>query len=164
MSKGKFEKAYQEKQAASETKAGIEELELAIKEIEEMGADTEQKFAFEKVSSKVAHTYRRDDGVIVMEYTDDAVRVHELHHGYEIMKGSLIALSDGQSNVTLGNEQRAYMRQFWYSPSSVTSLNSKNGKIESVTDISQSWVKGLRILESDGMNYRTPYSLLNYGK
>ncbi|MCC5917486.1 MAG: hypothetical protein JJU02_09190 [Cryomorphaceae bacterium] len=101
----------------------------------------------------------RADGVIVMQGNTDADFIHEAAHGYQHLVGEIELIQGGEKKakyVDLGDERRAYQRQYMFKPSSVTGLRGKHS-IHDFLDITDSWVESLK-----DRNGKTPYEGSSY--
>ena len=151
--KGNFEKAETLRARAEEAKSNGTELAIAQTEIKEI-SNSETEFTFkENKFNNISYTSMSKDGTIVIEFSSDENAIHELTHAYQQLNGDikLIAGTGGGYNIDLIDEQKAYRRQYAFSPFSVSSLNSAPSlTIKTSKDISTDFVKNIWTTDKTG--------------
>ncbi len=126
--KGKTDKANNFTAKAEEARTGAKELGQAQTELTEIGASTTEFTFFDRTGSNISYTSMDKSGTVVIEFSSDANAIHELTHAYQHISGQveLVAGTGGGYYVDATDEQQAYKRQYFFSPFSVTALNSSS--------------------------------------
>jgi hypothetical protein len=122
------------------------EMQKAQNELAEIGAHPTLEFTFSNCApgSGACYTLMDNDGVINLENSSDATAIHELAHGYQHITGEiqLVAGTGGGYYGDLYDERAAYRRQYIFSPSSFSNIESKPGLyIKDYRSISIEWVR-----------------------
>mgnify|MGYP007026485060 CR=1 FL=1 len=158
LEKGKEDKANSLMAKANEARAGVTELGKAQTELTEIGA-SETEFTFQQKEGNISYTSMDAGGTVVIEFTTDANAIHELTHAYQHLSGQieLVAGTGGGYYVDATDEQQAYRRQYFFSPFSVTGLNSDSPlRIKTSADIQADWILKLWTYDKGG-NKVYPY-------
>jgi len=158
--KGKEEKANSLRAKSDEARAGASELGKAQTELTEIGASTTEFTFQEKVGSNISYTSMDAGGTVVIEFGSDANAIHELTHAYQHISGQvqLVAGTGGGYYVDATDEQQAYRRQFFFSPFSVSALNSGAAiQIKTSKDITTDFILKLWTTDAAGAKVY-PYS------
>lgn len=128
----------------TELNANIDNLISGIDELKEMGATTEQTFAYNLTDGAGGLTSTRSDGVIVMDIGGNgnkALGAHESSHGYDVWKGGNPTSGDG----LYATEVKAYGRQYSLSGSSMPT--SEWGGVGQLGDVNNQYVAELKTVE-----------------
>jgi hypothetical protein len=143
-------------------KEGQTQMADARRELAEMGSEeTEQVFHFELIdkNATTAKTYMDKEGVINMQYYEgeDAIAIHEANHGYQYFTGRQKYTKAGTEFTDIHDEVRAYRRQYFFEPSSVTDLELDNGEtIGSYDRIRAEFIHRIVATDDEGRKF-TPY-------
>lgn len=117
----------------------ISDLNSSASELATMGSSkVTQKFTFNEsaAGTEVGGT-EKINGVITMSITGDANAIHEVVHGYQMHKGTMVP-------NRLAREVPAYQRQFSFDPNSVKNhVPSDWGNVRTRSDITENWVMGI---------------------
>ena len=136
------------KQAASDIKENITELNAASKELSEMGSSSvEQKFTFKEITGIEGETYK-ENGIIVMEIISEDNSIHEATHAWQIHKGLMESNGKGKAVYPTGieglyaAELSAYRRQYAYG-GNLSTVPSYYGSVGNIRDVSRPWLTGV---------------------
>jgi len=124
---------------AAEMKANIDNLNAGITELGDMGETKDQGFTFKTIDGNVGNTDKNEDGVIVMTIAgngDVANGIHESSHGYDLWTEGRPKIND-----PLGQDVKAYQRQFSFDPKSMPL--SDFGRATSLQSITPKWIFGI---------------------
>jgi hypothetical protein len=154
-SKGKEKRANEKYLAAAEARKGAMAMEKAQSEIAEMGSSqTEFTFKF-NLGANSHSTYKDKDGTIVIEYGSNATAIHELTHAHQHIDGQVefVAGTKGGLYIDLTDEQNAYVRQYFFDPSSFSGIKTASEiVIYTSNDISLSWVSQIWVPTTDNQS------------
>jgi hypothetical protein len=111
-------------------KEGFKQMNDAQRELEVMGDEnTSQVFTFTLFNGVGVAKIKMDEkGVINIPYEneDNILAIHESFHGFQHLKGDLRIEQGGTDFLDIHDEVNAYKRQFFYEPSSVTTIKLYN--------------------------------------
>ena len=140
LSKRKLEKLSDRQQ---ENNAMISNLKQSVNDIDKLGADAENTYAFRQIDGG-AHHVVKEDGVVYIETSSDAFSIHEITHIRQSLNNGGLQFDKSNRLKNIGNnfsgekkyeilttaEVEAYKQQYSYQPSSyvgrATSLNDVN--------------------------------------
>jgi len=132
-----------------------ENLNKAIDEIAEIKFSA-VTFTFEKI--KYGGKTIRKDGAIVFQYFNPAIAIHEMKHGFQYLNGQLVPGGNNHDPryYDLNDEVEAYIRQYYFDPSSLPE------PVSGVEDITTDYVKNLKDKVNGGFPYaKLPSKILN---
>jgi RHS repeat-associated protein len=121
----------------SAAKSNIVNLNASSAELKEMGDTKAMTFTFKNISGTSGSTGPAVNGLITMNVVSDANKIHEATHAYDFWKGT-------QGSSVWATEVKPYQREFSFDSSAVTGLTSLAGSANSVGDINQAWVAGIK--------------------
>ena len=95
-------------------------------------------FTFEKI--KYGGKTIKKDGVIVFQYFNPAIAIHEMKHGFQYLNGQLVPGSNSSQPryYDLNDEVEAYIRQYYIDS------NSLPEPVSSVENITTDYVKNIK--------------------
>ncbi len=153
--KGKTDQANKFRERALDARQGVEELNKSIQDLDDMSKSLTE-FTYKWVSDPYVsehHTYMDGTGTVIMEYGNDATAVHETTHGHQEITGELqmIPGTNQASYIDATDEAKAYKRQYYFDPTSVTGIaTSPHQTIIKGDDITANWVMKLCTINKDG--------------
>ncbi len=127
-------------------KAQINELKQSKNEIEQLGADKDNTYAFRNVDANGSHrVVQGKDGVIYIEKSSDALALHELRHiaqskssGGFVYDEKGVMRQSGLKNTVIRNELSAYRIQYSFDKYDFPS------RVDDIRQINNLWLYELK--------------------